>query len=258
MESVHVSNVAVLDKVMAILRTYDRGGMSLEPRTVADRTGLSLPTVYRLMQAMVAHELLDKDGSVFRPGPGLLRLGRLGAAAFDLRRAALPHLNWLGAETAENAELHVRRGHARVAVEVVLSSQNLRPFVEVGTPFPLHVGASAKALLAWLPADEAEAIAGASARQFPGGGDLDAEVFHLALRRTRARGWADSDGERWAGVAAVSAPVFDAQGEVVAAFVLSGPSSRLPAKRRKELASLVCTAAASASKDIGYLDEAAQ
>src|SRR5690554_5341672 len=104
MESVHVSKVAVLDKVIAIVGTYERGANVLEPRTVAERTGFSLPTVYRLMQAMTAHDLLVKDGTGFRPGIGLLRLGGLGAAAFDLRRSALPHLNWLGSETEENAE----------------------------------------------------------------------------------------------------------------------------------------------------------
>ncbi|MQA01236.1 MAG: helix-turn-helix domain-containing protein [Streptosporangiales bacterium] len=258
MESVHVSSVAVLDKVMAILDAYERGATVLEPRTVAERTGLTLPTVYRLMQAMTEHSLLEKDGTRFRPGTRLLRLGGLGAAAFDLRRTALPHLNRLSAETAENAELHVRRGHARVAVEVVLSPQNLRPFVEAGMPFPLHVGASAKALLAWLPPDEAEAIADASARHFLGSSAFDQKTFHAALRRTRNRGWADSDGERWAGVAAVAAPVFDVRGEVVAAVVLSGPSTRLPAKRRRELAPLVRTTAASVSKDTGYLESPAQ
>lgn len=255
MESVRVTNVAVLDKVMAILRTYHRGDTRLEPRAVAEQTKLALPTVYRLMQAMTEHQLLERDGAAFRPGVALLQLGRLGAASFDLRRAVLPQLSWLNEQTAENAEMHVRRGNARVAVEVMLSSQNLRPFVEVGTPFPLHVGASAKALLAWLPTEQAEEIAVASQENFPGQAELDVAGFRAALRRTRTRGWAESDGERWAGVAAVAAPVFDARGQVVAAVVLSGPSTRLTARKRKELASLVCAAAANASKAAGHPDD---
>lgn len=255
MESLPVSDVAVLDKVMAILHTYGHDDTRLEPRTVAERTGLALPTVYRLMQAMARHHLLEKENSAFRPGIALLQLGGLGAAAFDLRRTVRPHLDRLNVRTGENAEMHVRRGPARVAVEVVLSSQNLRPFVEVGNAFPLHVGASAKALLAWLPPAEAETIAVASRDRFPGDREFDVERFHASLRRTRSRGWTDSDGEREAGVAAVAAPVFDVRGEVVAAVVLSGPSTRLTAKARKAFAPLVREAAETASRDAGHLGD---
>lgn len=258
MDSGHVSNVAVLDKVMAILHSYDRGDTRLEPRKVAERTGFALPTVYRLMQAMTKHQLLEKEGSAFRPGIALLQLGGLGAAAFDLRRTVLPHLNWLNVRTSENAEMHVRRGPSRVAVEVVLSSQNLRPFVEVGAAFPLHVGASAKALLAWLPAAEAETIAKASSDRLASDVDFDTDRFQASLRRTRSRGWMDSDGEREAGVAAVASPIFDVRGEVVAAIVLSGPSTRLTAKKRKEFAPLVREAAENASREAGYLGDYVQ
>ena len=43
----------------------------------------------------------------------------------------------------------------------------------------------------------------------------------------RRRGWAASVGEREAGVASVSAPVFDGPGTVVAAVSVSGPIDRL-------------------------------
>lgn len=248
-----VSGVAVLDKVMAILHAYRRGDTRLEPRTVAERTSLSLPTVYRLMNAMARHRLLERDGPAFRPGIAMLYLGGLVANTLDLRRVVLPHLNWLNEQTTENAEMHVRRDDSRVAVEVVLSSQNLRPFVDVGTPFPLHVGASSRALLAWMPTEQALEIGAASRAHFDPGGDFDESRFLRALRRTRARGWAESDSERWHGVAAVAAPVFDASGEVTAAVVLSGPSARLPARVRKDRAPLVCHAAQEASRDAGYL-----
>ncbi|MGH3327002.1 MAG: IclR family transcriptional regulator domain-containing protein, partial [Streptomycetales bacterium] len=72
------------------------------------------------------------------------------------------------------------------------------------------------------------------------------------LASVRRRGWADSDGERSHGVAAVSAPIFDVSGQVGGAVVLSGPSSRLCARRRREVASLVVEAAARTSRDAGH------
>lgn len=252
MESLVSSGVAVLDKVMAIMHAYRRGESRLQPRTVAERTGISLPTVYRLMNAMELHQLLERNGSAFRPGVAMLHLGATAADTLDLRQAVLPHLRGLRDELDENAEMHVRRGAARVAVEVVLSSQNLRPFVEVGARFPLHVGASGRALLAWMPVKEVLDLALASRENFTPDAEFDERRFMDGLRRTRQRGWAESDGERSHGVAAVSAPVFDAAGEVAATVVLSGPSQRLPARKRRHLAPAVTSAAQAASRDAGF------
>ena len=52
---------------------------------------------------------------------------------------------------------------------------------------------------------------------------------------TARRGWADSIGEREAGVASVSAPVLDAVGGIVAAVSVSGPANRIGALRGRRL-----------------------
>ena len=78
-------------------------------------------------------------------------------------------------------------------IELVRSSQNLRPFVEIGEPLPLHLGAAGKVLLAWLPEDEQEALAAASAERFQGMGMFDADAFWERLRKVRTEGWAASD-----------------------------------------------------------------
>ncbi|MGH3321500.1 MAG: IclR family transcriptional regulator [Streptosporangiaceae bacterium] len=249
-----VSKVAVLDKAVAILRAYRDGETLLQPRVVAERTGISLPTAYRLMRALAVHGLLEREGSDYRLGITLLRLGGRVAASMELRRVVMPHLSWLNAQTGENAELHVLRQEARVPVEVVLSSQNLRPFVQVGEPLPVHVGASGKVLLAWLPGPRAAELADASARRF-GDPAFEPAALRTSLDRVRRQGWSGSDGERSPGVAAVSAPVRDASGRVVGAVVASGPSVRLTAKARRSLVPLVLRAATEASRGAGYVDE---
>ena len=53
------------------------------------------------------------------------------------------------------------------------------------------------------------------------------------LQTVRRRGWASSSGEREAGVASVSAPVFGPDGRIAAAVSLSGPASRLGRARAR-------------------------
>jgi len=250
-----VTGVAVLDKSVAILRAFRAGDAGLQPRTVADRTGIALPTAYRLMQAMAAHDLLQKEGRGYRLGMTLLHLGGRVAGSLELRHAAAEPLSWLNAQTGENSELHVRRGEARVPLDVVLSKQNLRPFVVVGEAMPLHLGASGAALLAWLPFQDAAAAAAASAARFDPNRAFDVATFGLRLEQVRAAGWAESNGERTPGVAAIAAPVVDSSGDVIGAIVLSGPATRLGPERRSEFVPLVREAAARASRDSGYVDE---
>ena len=136
------TGVGVLDKAMAVLRAFPRGDVALSPREVAGYTGIALPTVYRLMGALVEHGMLEKSGGRYRLGISLLHLGGRVAEGMEVRRQVLPHLEWLAERTGENAELHIRRREARVPIELVRSAQNLRPIVEIGEPLPLHLGAA--------------------------------------------------------------------------------------------------------------------
>jgi IclR family acetate operon transcriptional repressor len=249
--------VGVLDKAMSILLAFPRSGMALTPQELAARTGLPLPTVYRLAQALCDHGMLMKDGPRFRLGITLLRLGMLVAEALDVRKQALPHLQWLNAQTGENAELHIRQGDARMVLEMVSSPHNLRPFADIGAPIPLHRGAAGKVLLTWLSPDlRASLLAGSTARfdRLDGGeadGDAPSTVA-AELDEVRARGWAISSGERSPGVSAIAAPVFDAGGQVIAALALVAPTARLGSEQCQRSVPLVCEAARRTSYDMGY------
>ena len=246
------TQVGVLDKTLAILRGFPDGNEALNPRDIAGRTAISLPTVYRLTRALEEHGLLKKEGERFKLGVALMHLGARAAQGIELRREVMPHLEWLSGHTGENAELHVRREEARIPIELAQSSHHLRPFVELGAPLPLHLGAAGKVLLAWLPESEQATLAAASAARFGAAEALDVEALRERLRKVRMEGWAASDGERSPGVAAIAAPVFGSGGAVEGTLLISAPSVRLPAKQRRKLALLVREAAARASKDVGY------
>lgn len=246
------TNVGVLDKAVAILRVFVQGEVSLSPQEIAVRSGLPLPTVYRLAQALSEHGMLEKDENRFRLGLILMHLGALVAEQIDIRRQALPHLRWLNEQTQENAELHVRKGDVRIVVEMVRSSQSLRPFADIGTPIPLHLGAAGKVLLAWLPAAESRALASHSATHFPSEQTFDEQKLQEQLQHIRSEGWAFSEGERAPGVAALAAPIFDLTGTVVGAITLTAPALRLSPQRRQQLIPLVYEAAVRLSSELGF------
>jgi DNA-binding IclR family transcriptional regulator len=251
-----MGEVGVLDKVMAILHAFTSGSTTLQPPEVAERLGISQPTAYRLMKNMAGHGLLEYDAGGYRLGVVLLHLGARVADALDLNNLARPQLRWLRDETSENAELHLLHGTTRVPVEVVVSPQNLRPMGQVGVPFPVHVGASAKVLLAWLPEEERRSLSLASHRAEADARPFDIDAWEQELAATRERGWAESDGERESGVSAIAAPIRNHTGTVVAAMVVSGPSSRLTNRATREAArGATVAAAARTSAAIGQNEE---
>lgn len=244
--------VELLDKVVAILGAFTEDE-ALTPFEIACNSDLPISTVYRLAQALESHGWLRREGKHYRLGLALMHLGALVTERIDLRRSIIPFLRRLNEQTGENAELQVRQDDMRIVVEAVHSSQNLRPMVHIGQPIPLHRGAGARVLLAWLPKAEQLAAAAASARRFP---DLSMEpedIFLAKLSAVRESGICCSDSERSPGVAAIASPIFDTSGNVVGALALAVPSVRLPPRTAMEYQPLVLRAAEDASRALGFV-----
>jgi DNA-binding IclR family transcriptional regulator len=207
------SSVGVLDKAVVVLECLAGGPASLAE--LVERTGLSRPTAYRLAVALEVHRYVERDPQGrFVLGPAFAELAAAGRTD-PLLQAAGPILERLCNATHESAQLYQRAGNVRRCVAAAERSSGLRDTVPVGAELPMTAGSAAQVLLAWEPADDAAAI-GREAR------------FSVAtLATVKRRGWAASVGEREAGVASVSAPVFGPDGRVVAAVSVSGPIDRL-------------------------------
>lgn len=206
------SGIGVVDKSVAILTS-----VAAQPRALADlveATALPRATAHRLAVALEVHRLLarDADGR-FVLGP---RVGELAAALPDpLVAAAGPVLAWVRDESGESAQLYRRDGADRVCVAAAERSHGLRTTVPVGSRLPLTAGSGAQVICAWSdPSSITEIL-------------TQAEFTERTLADVRRRGWAQSIGQREAGVASVSAPVRTADGELLAAISVSGPIERL-------------------------------
>jgi len=196
-----VGQVGVLDKAARLL-----AALEAEPRSLAGLvadTGISRATAHRLARALEAHGLVRRDGEGrFALGLRLVALGRAAAGALPLGDAARPALEALRDATGESVQLYVRDGDRRVCIASLESPHGLRTIVPLGAALPIDRGSAGRVLR-----EDAESL---------------------------DRGWAESVGEREAGVASVSAPVRSAAGGVIAAVSVSGPierTTRAPGRR---------------------------
>ncbi len=224
------SGVGVLDKAVAILSTLEAGPHSLAELVAA--TGIARPTAHRLAVALEFHRLVTRDLSGrFTIG---VRNAELGAAAGEdrLLAAAGPALAALRDATGESAQLYKRQGDQRICVAVAERLSGLRDSVPVGSALTMSAGSAAQILLAWEDSEKIHR------------GLTNARFTAAQLAADRRRGWAQSVGEREAGVASVSAPVKAPNGKVIAAVSISGPIERLGRQPgRIHAAAVVATAA---------------
>jgi DNA-binding IclR family transcriptional regulator len=224
------SGVGVLDKAAAILNTLEAGPHSLAELVAA--TSIARPTAHRLAVALEFHRYVARDLSGrFVLGP---RASELGAAAGEdrLLAAAAPALAALRDATGESAQLYKRQGDQRICVAVAERLSGLRDSVPVGAALTMQAGSAAQILLAWEDSEKIHR------------GVANARFTAAQLAADRRRGWAQSVGEREAGVASVSAPVRGPNGKVIAAVSISGPIERLGRQPgRVHAAAVVATAA---------------
>ncbi|HEV2767654.1 MAG TPA: IclR family transcriptional regulator [Acidimicrobiales bacterium] len=213
-----VSGVGVLDKAVAVLAALEERPRSLGALVAA--TGLSRPTAHRLAVALEAHGLVRRDDEGrFALGLRLVALGRAARDGLRLAESAGPALEALRVETGESVQLYVREGDRRVCVAALESPHGLRTIVRVGASLPLELGSAGKVLR-----EESEAI---------------------------ERGWAESVGEREAGVASVSAAVFGPGGRVRAAVSVSGPIERTGRSPGRRYGAAVVRAARAVQAAVG-------
>ena len=227
------SGVGVLDKAIKILGSLESGPHSLSELVAG--TGIARPTAHRLAVALEFHRFVVRDlNGRFILGP---RSSELASASGEDKLLAVSGtaLNTLRDVTGESAQLYRRHGDQRICVATAERLSGLRDSVPTGSLLTMQAGSAAQILVAWEDAEKIQRVLNRS------GG---AKFSTATLSAVRRRGWAQSVGEREAGVASVSAPVRAPNGKVVAAVSISGPIERLGRQPgRLHAVSVVATAA---------------
>ena len=230
------------------LRTVERAidvldliATSTEPprvRRVSEALGLNLSTGYHLVNTLMAigYVVRDRDGGL-RIGPRIAvlcaALEREGGHVRQLR----PFVESLAAGSGETAYLTRWDGGSVVISAVAEGRQSLRVTgLQVGFSGSEDLRASGRAVLAFLPADDLEAVSRRLFGDLPAAERAERQAYLDAiLVVVRAIGYASDEGDYEQGVCCVSAPYFDATGAVTGSVTVSAPMVRLGALRKTAL-----------------------
>ena len=248
------ATVKTVEKALRIVECFFSTAQELGVTEIARTIRVNTSTVQRVVNTLCKHGYLRRQVGSRRYQLGLrfLEASGLILQRMDLRPVARPHLLALRDATAETAHLMVLDGDTGVYVDAVESQQTTRVVSVVGSRDELHSSAVGKALLAFLPRQQIDAILarhGLPARTPHT--ITNRAVFRQHLTEVRRKGYAVDDEEGEFGSRCIGAPIFDHSGVVVASVSVAAPVQRLSRRQFPRMASLVIAAAQKISQDLG-------
>lgn len=227
------AGVSIVTRVMTLLGAVVHGAGRLSIAELAAATGLPKPTVHRLCQQLESEGYLQRDlGSrQFAVGDRLWSLGLdvINSGGHPERRALLQRLvNEIG----ETCNLATRMSDQSIYIDRVESHWPLQLNLRPGSLVPLHCTASGKLFLSAMRRAQRQsllAIKGMPAHTSKTITDLDRMEKEVEL--IKARGYSIDDEEFLEGLVALSVPVYNSQGAIVAGIACHGPKPRLSLER---------------------------
>lgn len=245
--------VRSVERAIAILDLLARGGWSTGAE-VARELHVHRSTALRLLATLERHALVERDQRTarYRLGRRLPQLASVVTGEFDLRYVARPICEQLAGAAGETATLDVLVGDVIVPIEQATASTSVVSVNWLGRRTPVHCTASGKVILAFSPEAVRRRLLEIPLEQVTPHTITDRGALQAQLEAAHVSGVARTHEELELGLDAIAAPVFGADGDVVAALDVSGPSHRLRAGNRPDLDRLTMEGAADLSRRLGF------
>lgn len=248
-----IPNLRNACRIMKLLATTDDGMKSAD---IARALKIPVTTTLRIMATLHLEGFVRKHGTNFELGPILIQLGTASLASTEIRTLAEPVLKKLTEKTDETSHLAIPCDGRSLIVAVEDSPHPLRAASRPGFLADLHCSSTGKTFLAFLYRDRiGELYASKTLAKRTPKTKTTAEELSAEADRTLRRGYGLDDEEFNPGVRCVAAPVFEADGTVVAAIGITASTVRFTEKRIAEMAAAVKSAAAELSGLLGHSND---
>ncbi|MEM7334769.1 MAG: IclR family transcriptional regulator [Chloroflexota bacterium] len=237
-----------------ILETISHHPEGIGVNEIARQTDLHKSTVSRLLITLEDLNVVERldDGSGFAIGPKLQQIAYPANGIVDLVPMTRPYLQNLCSQIGEDIGLAVAKENDVLYVTQVQSEQQA---VQVrdwsGSRFAYHVTSSGKLMMAYWPEARLEAYLERPLLPLSEGSITDPGQLMVALDEIRLQNCDWTQGEFADGFSAVSAPIFNAKGQVQAAINIYAPTFRFPAGKEKEITHLILNVSRQLTEKLG-------
>lgn len=239
--------IKVIENAFAVLETlFEQGEMGI--RELGKTLGLPKTTIFRILKTLASLNIVEQNGSEqYKLGLALSHYGTRVNQSLNIVSVSTPFMKELARELGETTNLGILYEH-----------QILMVHSEFGEPYtlqlilkpvsPLYCSSIGKLFLAELDADSRARYFAQELSKRTINSIVTREGFEVEMKDILANGIAHDREEYEYGLSCVSAPIFDADGRIAAAFSVSGPTTRLAYKGIPRIESLLKKATGNVSK----------
>ena len=247
-------SVRSLGKALELLELLNRSRVPMTLQALSQASGYPKSTIHSLLATLRSYGCIrqESDGRYYL-GTKLFEWGCGVSATWEITRCARPHLERLAQQTQYTALLSCVEGSNIVVIDQRVSGTGIQVASEIGGRTPLHATSQGKLLLSQLP--------DATVRYLMNGQGMDPFTPHTIvtlsdlleeLEHIRRKGCAIENGEYKIGLRSVSAPVFDREGQMRYTLTVVGLFRHVASGEFEEAVDMVCAAAGSLSRELGY------
>ena len=236
---------------MEILEILSRECRAYSLAEISQAAGLPPSTVHRVLQTFGEGGYVVRDGNthLYKLGPSLVSLGVAASRQVDLRKAVMPELRTLTAQTGEDSYLVMPNGFRGIMVDKVEGPSKLKVVEHFGYEQDLDVGGIRKSLLAFSNSDFINRYTDYYRQKHT---EEETQRMLAALEKVRKEGVSETTGEYIKEGIGIGAPVFDSKGDAVASIGVIMLAATADRKTVDKVRELVMKTAARVSKNLGY------
>jgi DNA-binding IclR family transcriptional regulator len=223
------------ERLITLLERIAVAGRPVSVGEVQRATDLPRPTVYRLLQTLVEHRLIESpnDDGRYVIADRLIRMALLGNSDADVRQATAPLLRKAAAELGDAVFLSRLRGGEVEIILVETPEDPRRAYFHPGLGRrPLHACSCAKAIAAFAEPTFQQELLNDDLARFTEHTKTTPDEIRAELSEIVRRGYAECIQEIEPGVVSVAAPVRIGNIGVTFSIGAIGPMRKFSARHR--------------------------
>ncbi len=234
-----------LARMLSVLDLFSDQRLHWSAEDISEALGVSLPTSYRYLKTLSDAGLLRRGSDAqFTLGPRIVILDHLIRQADPVLQCGIPFMKELVAQTGFDCVVSSLHGDQLLDTHRELGSMPANLSYGRGRPRPLFQGAAPKVILAnWTPTALHKLFDRHTEDIAASGLPSDWSAFRRYYSQIRKNGHYFSDGELESNLAAVAVPLYQADGNVIAALSLVTSVQRMAVIDRSKLTPLIQRAA---------------
>ena len=221
--------IEALAKGLDVLRLFDDATPSLTMHDVADRTGMPVPTAFRVVSTLEEKGFLERlPNGVIRPGLALVSLGSVALRSSSIVQLSEDSLRRLAASTGETVNLGVLAGAQVLYLARYENADMVKANIQVGTTLPAAYTSIGKLLLAYMtPAQRSRVLSGQVFSSSAGPNAVATrDELEARLATIRVDGYAVQDEELAHGTRSIAVPIYSGEKMPIAAINVAAGTTR--------------------------------